>query len=134
MIQEKIDRLHRLDADIAYTIEAIDELRTSAERITSALTFAGGGVVTDHGNEELRIKLAQLTGELEKKTAEYAALKTELVDLIGRLPRQSLRSVAKGRLIDRLTWTEIASKTHYSQGHCRRLCADALEALEGASK
>ena len=129
--KEKINRLHKLEAEIHRSTLLLKQLETAAAKMTPVLHYAPSGPGGESRSlEKLMVRIADMRKDVNRLTAEYFELNRELVDLINKLPDENYSDVLTYRCIQGLSWPKVANELHFSDGYTRRLFKKAMDAIE----
>lgn len=111
----EIDRLKKLEADA----------REKLQRTTSAaLEGTAVAASTDpHKNEGF----AALQDQVEQQTDRLFQTQAELLEVIGRIDDDRLRTVLTLRFVNCMTLEQVAVEASYSYKHTKRLLARGIE-------
>lgn len=116
--------------DDRYKIDSLKErimrLRSSME--IGARPVSGGSRAQKDRLAEKTALLLELEAQLMEKTAGVEAAIRAAEYEIGALPEQQ-RRIVRLRAVDCMSWKKVAQKVHYSQGHCKKIYAKAVENL-----
>jgi hypothetical protein len=113
----------------------IESLKERIVRLRSSIEFGErmmGGGASSAEKDKLSRKMAQLLtleNELMEETGRIEIMIRVVENDIDSLP-ENMRRVVRLRDIDCNTWYRVSKKAHYSQSHCRKLHADAIQALK----
>lgn len=81
-------------------------------------------------NGDAYINYVKLKAELISSVSRLMEYKREILKTINEIENPSYRLVLESRYINRMTFEEIAEKTHYDQRHIYRLHKKALDEVE----
>ncbi|MBP3210193.1 MAG: hypothetical protein J6M64_09870 [Oscillospiraceae bacterium] len=134
--EEFINRKLDLDEQ-AYKIGAkIQLLRAQAEKSTSAVSLAPGGIAYDDSRlEELVLKIADLEKEEKSIENEMAGVSAELSTFLTRLSSPIQMKILMMRYVDLMPFDAIARKVHFTSRsmyrYHRKGLAEAKALYEG---
>ena len=135
--RDELKKLRYYDAAIAAAEERIADLRQKAAGLTRSMSGIPHGTAHVDKMAEYMCKLEKIEEDLSRQINDMVALENRVRDEIAQLPDQQAMIMhyrylevnwRKGR---RLTWREVARKTHYDEGWCRKIHAAALKRLCG---
>lgn len=81
-------------------------------------------------NGDAYINYVKLRAELVSSVSRLMEYKREILKTINEIKDPSYRLILENRYINKMTFEEIAEKTHYDQRHIYRLHKKALEEVE----
>jgi DNA-directed RNA polymerase specialized sigma subunit len=134
---EDLKKLRYYDAAIQAAEERKADLMQKASGLTRSLSGMPHAAAHVDKMAEYMVKLERVEADLSRQLLEMVELENRVRAEIEQLPDQQAtimhyRYLAvnwrKGR---RLTWHEVAKKTHYAESHCRMIHSAALKRLCG---
>lgn len=120
-----------LDQLIENKIRYQEKLRTMAEKTTvdvSRERVSGGS--TPNPREDIIVKLADLSHEVNADIDRFIDLQKEIMDTIGQLEDARLRLILEMRYVSGDDWDDIASRIGYNKRYIMRLHEDALKEID----
>lgn len=119
-----------LDQLIENKIRYQEKLRTMAEKTTvdvSRERVSGGN---SNSREDIIIKLADLSHEVNSDIDRFIDLQKEILDTIGQLEEPKLRLILEMRYVNADDWDDIVAELEYERSWVTRLHAKALTEVE----
>lgn len=126
---EKIKYLSRyipLSGRINRMLEEQYRWKCLAMKVTQNFSPAPGGGESGSPIERPMDKVDELERKITQAIDEFADIRAEIEDVLGKLEDDTLRKLMEYRYIDGLTWEQVAEKMHYSWRHTCRLHGEAL--------
>ena len=121
-VKEYLSSLRFAESMIRIKLEKIEETRELALRVNQALRpdhVQGGS--RKNIVEEVAIKVADLTIQLEKQVDEYKELQKNVINLINGVPDDTQRKVLELRYIHFKKWEEISDVVNYTRMNVSRI-------------
>ena len=125
-VYEWLQRVKRLDAMIECKLAEKQQLMDLATNITSS----GDGMPHGKGMvpqkiQDIAVKLAELSKDIDKQVAEFVDTKNEIVAVLEQLPPNEYQVLHK-HYIEYKTWEQVADEMSYSIMHVWRIKQRAL--------
>ncbi len=131
--KEYLRQIRRLDEVINVKLEQLDELRSMAERVTSApptldRVQPGGGDQDKLGT--VVAKIVDLSSTLADSEDELLSMRQHALELIKRIPDSRHKTVLYDYYFNRKTWEQIAVDMGFTYQWVRQLHGRALQEFE----
>lgn len=115
-VKEYLSNLRFAEKMIEIKLEKIEETRELALRVNQALNpVKVQGGQRKNIVEEVAIKVAGLTQQLEKQVDEYKELQKNVIDLISVVSNDTQREILDLRYIHFKKWEDIADVMNYTR-------------------
>lgn len=129
-VKEYLSSLRFAEKMIEIKLEKIEETRELALRVNQALNpVKVQGGQRKNIVEEVAIKVAGLTQQLEKQVDEYKELQSNVVKLIESVPDSTEREILDLRYVHFKKWEEIADIVAYTRMNVSRIHIKGLNSI-----
>lgn len=129
-VKEYLSSLRFAEKMIEIKLEKIEETRELALRVNQALNpVKVQGGQRKNIVEEVAIKVAGLTQQLEKQVDEYKELQKNVIDLISVVPNDTQREILDLRYVHFKKWEDIAEIMSYDRRQITRLHYKGLQEI-----
>lgn len=129
-VKEYLSSLRFAEKMIEIKLEKIEETRELALRVNQALNpVKVQGGQRKNIVEEVAIKVAGLTQQLEKQVDEYKELQSSIVELVNSVSHEVQKKVMELRYIHFKKWEDIMEIMNYSKENVMKLHAKGLKAI-----
>ena len=134
-VKEYLSSLRFAEKMIEIKLEKIEETRELALRVNQALN----PVKVQAGQrknivEEVAIKVAGLTQQLEKQVDEYKELQNNVFELISETPNKVQQEILELRYIHFMKWEDIVKNVSYESRYVLKLHMRALDIISKCEK
>lgn len=127
-VKEYLSSLRFAEKMIEIKLEKIEETRELALRVNQVLNpVKVQGGQRKNVVEEVAIKVAGLTKQLEKQVDEYKELQKNIIMLVESVPNDTQRKVMELRYVHFKKWEEIEDYMHFAKRHIMRLHIEGLK-------
>lgn len=128
--KQYLSRAYNLRRRIASKEMHLEELRTQAEHITADLTGMPRGSGQASPVENIAVRIADMSWELELDWLDLIAIQEEIRKTIERLEDPVAVQLLSYRYISYKPWRQIADLMHYSDRAVYKIHKKALHAIE----
>ena len=125
--KQYLNRVRRIDKEIAALLRLVQSTRESLETITQNYNSDGA---QSSKNPHKFDRLVELESLVDAKIDEQIAMKAETLETIMKLQDRRQRMVLMGYFIEMKTWEQVAVDLNYSYQHVMRLYGYALKEVE----
>ena len=125
--KQYLNRVRRIDKEIAALLRLVQSTRESLETITQNYNSDGAQSTK---NPHKFDRLVELESLVDAKIDEQIAMKAETLETIMKLQDRRQRMVLMGYFIEMKTWEQVAVDLNYSYQHVMRLYGYALKEVE----
>ena len=125
--KQYLNRVRRIDKEIAALLRLVQSTRESLESITQNYNSDGAQSTK---NPHKFDRLVELESLVDAKIDEQIAMKAETLETIMKLQDRRQRMVLMGYFIEMKTWEQVAVDLNYSYQHVMRLYGYALKEVE----
>ena len=133
--REDLKRLRYYDAAIAAAEERIADLRRKAEGLSRSMTSGLHGAGHVDKMAEYMVKLERAEERLADNITEMIELENRVREAIRLLPEQQAMVMhyrylaVNWKKARRLSWREVARRSHYAESYCRKIHDAAIRRL-----
>ncbi len=134
-VKEYLSSLRFAEKMIEIKLEKIEETRDLALRVNQALNpVKVQGGQRKNIVEEVAIKVAGLTQQLEKQVDEYKELQNNVFELISEIPNKVQQEILELRYIHFMKWEDIVKNVSYESRYVLKLHMRALDIISKSEK
>ena len=134
-VKEYLSSLRFAEKMIEIKLEKIEETRELALRVNQALNpVKVQGGQRKNIVEEVAIKVAGLTQQLEKQVDEYKELQNNVFELISEIPNKVQQEILELRYIHFMKWEDIVKNVSYESRYVLKLHMRALDIISKCEK
>ena len=134
-VKEYLSSLRFAEKMIEIKLEKIEETRELALRVNQALNpVKVQGGQRKNIVEEVAIKVAGLTQQLEKQVDEYKELQNNVFELISEIPNKVQQEILELRYIHFMKWEDIVKNVSYESRYVLKLHMRALDIISKSEK
>jgi hypothetical protein len=132
---DDLKRLRYYDASIASAEERLADIRMKAEGLSRSLNGMPRSSTHKDKMIEYMIRLEETQYEIGKQITEMVELENRVREEVSRLPYQQAMIMNYRYLTfkngHRLSWYDVARRSHYSVQHCKTIHQVAMRNLTG---
>ena len=125
--KQYLNRVRRIDKEIAALLRLVQSTRESLETITQNYNSDGAQSTK---NPHKFDRLVELESLVDAKIDEQIAMKSEILQTIMKLPDRRQRLVLMEYYVEMKTWEQVAVDLNYSYMHITRIHGYALKEVQ----
>lgn len=125
--KQYLNRVRRIDEDIAELLDTKTKAREALERMTQNYSGDGAQSTKDPHKFDRLVVLDSLIDEL---IDQQIAIKAETLSTIAKLKDNRMRIMLEKYYINMKSWHQVAREMHYSDSHMRKMHGYALLAVD----